>query len=163
MSVSVRTEVVVEATPDRAFRIFTEKGENWWPATHHIGKVPMQNVMMEQRANGRWYEVGTDGSQCDWGRVLVWDPPRRLVLAWQLTKDFQYDKDFMTEVEVNFIRVDDKRTRVALEHRNLERYGGDTQEFAKSISSEGGWPLILNGFAEAAKQGGREAALSVTA
>ena len=163
MSVSVRTEVVVEATPDRAFRIFTEKGENWWPPTHHIGKVPMQSVMMEQRENGRWYEVGTDGSQCDWGRVLVWDPPRRLVLAWQLTKDFQYDKDFMTEVEVNFFRVDDKRTRVALEHRNLERYGKDAEAFAKSISSEGGWPLILNGFAEAAKQGGREAALSVTA
>jgi uncharacterized protein YndB with AHSA1/START domain len=150
MSVSVRTEVVVEAPPERAFRVFTEKAENWWPPDHHIGKVPIQNVMMERRENGRWYEIGTDGSECDWGRVLVWDPPKRLVLAWQLTSQWQYDKDFMTEVEVNFIRVDDKRTRVALEHRNLERFGKDVEEFKKAIMSEGGWPLILNGFASAA-------------
>ena len=82
--------------------------------------------------------------------MLVWDPPKRLVLAWQLTSQWQYDKDFMTEVEVNFIRVDDKRTRVALEHRNLERFGKDVEEFKKAIMSEGGWPLILNGFASAA-------------
>ncbi len=151
MSVSVRTEVVVEATPDRAFRVFTEKAENWWPATHHIGKAPMQSVMMERRENGRWYEVGTDGSQCDWGRVLVWDPPRRLVLAWQLTSQWQFDKDFITEVEINFTPVDKTRTRVALEHRNLERFGMDEEAVRKSIGSPDGWPGMLERFAAAAE------------
>ncbi|MDQ6799363.1 MAG: SRPBCC family protein [Acidobacteriota bacterium] len=151
MSVSVRTEVVVEATPDRAFRVFTEKAENWWPPDHHIGKAPLETVMMERRENGRWYEVGTDGSQCDWGRVLVWDPPRRLVLAWQLTSQWQFDSEFVTEVEVNFTPVDKTRTRVAREHRNLERFGMDEETVRKSIESLDGWPGILKRFAAAAE------------
>ena len=151
MSLSVRTEVVVEATPDRAFRVFTEKAENWWPPDHHIGKAPLKNVMMERRENGRWYEVGTDGSQCDWGRVLVWDQPKRLVLAWQLTSQWQFDKEFVTEVEVNFTPVDKTRTRVALEHRNLERFGMAEEAVRKSIESPDGWPGIIKRFAAAAE------------
>ena len=147
---SVRSEVIVEAPADRAFRVFTEKMETWWPASHHIAKVPFKNIVLERRANGRWAEVGTDGSECDWGRVLVWDPPKRLVLGWQLTADWQYDANFVTEVEINFTPMDAGKTRVALEHRNLERFGKNEEAFAKSISSEGGWPLILNSFAAVA-------------
>ena len=82
---SIRSEVVVEAPADRAFRVFTEKMETWWPASHHIGKVPFKTIVLDRRANGRWAEIGDDGSECDWGRVLVWDPPKRVVLGWQLT------------------------------------------------------------------------------
>jgi uncharacterized protein YndB with AHSA1/START domain len=149
---SVRSEVVVEAPAERAFRVFTEKMETWWPATHHIAKVPLKNIVVERRANGRWAEIGTDGSECNWGRVLVWDPPKRLVLAWQLTANWQYDENFMTEVEINFTPVDAGKTRVALEHRNLERYGKEMEAVAKSIGSDGGWPLILRQFAEATAQ-----------
>jgi uncharacterized protein YndB with AHSA1/START domain len=107
----------------------------------------MKNVIMDGRENGRWYEVGTDGSQCDWGRVLVWDPPRRLVLAWQLTAEWQFDADFVTEVEINFVPVDNRRTRVALEHRNLERYGVKAAEVRDAIGGDMGWPGILRGYA----------------
>src|SRR2546430_8929056 len=101
MSLSVRTEVVVEATPDRAFRVFTEKAENWWPPDHHIGKAPLKNVTMERRENGRWYEVSTDGSQCDWGRVLVRDPPKRLALARPITPDWAISTEIATIVGIN--------------------------------------------------------------
>jgi uncharacterized protein YndB with AHSA1/START domain len=149
---SVRSEVVVEAPADRAFRVFTEKMETWWPASHHIGKVPFRTIVLDRRANGRWAEIGDDGSECDWGRVLVWDPPKRVVLGWQLTADWHYDANFVTEVEINFTPMDAGKTRVALEHRNLERFGKNAEAFAKSISSEGGWPLILNSFAAIAAE-----------
>ncbi len=82
--------------------------------------------------------------------MLVWDPPRRLVLAWQLTSQWQFDKDFVTEVEINFTPVDKTRTRVALEHRNLERFGMDEEAVRKSIGSPDGWPGMLKRFAAAA-------------
>lgn len=146
---SVRTEVIVEAPPERAFRVFTEKMEAWWPPEHHIGKAPMKAPVMETRAGGRWYEVGTDGSECEWGRVLVWDPPRRLVLAWQLNAEWQFDSSFATEVEINFTPVSEKRTRVALEHRNLERFGVKEEQVRIAIGSPGGWPGTLERFAGA--------------
>jgi len=149
---SVRSEVIVDAPADRAFRVFTEKMDTWWPATHHIGKIAFKDIVLEGKANGRWAEVGTDGSECEWGKVLVWDPPRRLVLGWQLTAEFQYDASFMTEVEVSFTPMGAAKTRVLLEHRNLERYGAKEEPVRKSIGSEGGWPAILRKFAEAASQ-----------
>ncbi|PYQ48287.1 MAG: ATPase [Acidobacteria bacterium] len=147
---SVRREVIVEAAADRAFRVFTEKMDTWWPPEHHIGKIPMKNIVLDRRNNGDWYEVGTDGSRCDWGRVLIWDPPRRVVLTWQLTAEWQYDKAFITEVEINFTPLAEGRTRVALEHRNLERYGAKEADIIKSVGSEGGWTLTLQRFAAAA-------------
>lgn len=147
---SVRSEVVVEAPADRAFRVFTEKMDTWWPASHHVGKAEMKSIILDRRANGRWAEVGTDSSECDWGRVLVWDPPKRLVLGWQVTANWQFDANFVTEVEINFTPIDAGKTRVALEHRNLERFGAAEEQFRKSIGSDGGWPMILGRFATAA-------------
>ena len=85
-------------------------------------KSPLEGRVVEPRAGGRWYELGEDGSECDWGKVLVWEPPARVVFAWQLTADWKYNSDFVTEVEVRFI-PEGWATRVELEHRNLERYG----------------------------------------
>jgi len=150
---SVRSEVVVEAPADRAFRVFTEKMEAWWPATHHIGKAEMKSIILDGQTNGRWAEAGVDGSECDWGRVLVWDPPRRLVLAWQLTAEWKFDPNFVTEVEINFTPIGAGKTRVALEHRNLERFGATEEQVIKSVGSDGGWPMILGQFAnEASRQ-----------
>ena len=147
---SVRTEVVVEAPADRAFRVFTEKMETWWPASHHIGKSELKSIVLERRANGRWAEIGVDGAECNWGRVLVWDPPKRLVLAWQLTSTWQFDEAFVTEVEVSFTPMGAGKTRVELEHRNLERFGMDEEAIRKSVGSDGGWPMILRRYADAA-------------
>lgn len=147
----VRKEIVVEATPERAFRIFTDNGK-WWPRSHHIGKADLDDAIIEPRAGGRWYERGVDGSECDWGRVLVWDPPKRLVLAWQLTAQWQFDPNFVTEVEVRFIPIAPGQTRVELEHRDLERYGAGVEELRKSVDSPGGWQGILEEYAKAVQE-----------
>lgn len=152
MSSSLQKQVVVEAPPERAFRVFTEKFDSWWPRGHHIGKSDMKTAIMESRANGRWYEVGVDGSECDWGRVLVWDPPRRLVLAWQLNGKWEYDPSLVTEVEVTFTPVGAASTRVVLEHRNLERFGELEQQVRKSIDSPEGWGGLLQLYAKAAQE-----------
>jgi uncharacterized protein YndB with AHSA1/START domain len=149
---SLLKELLVEAPQERAFRVFTERFDAWWPREHHIGKAAMKQAVMEGRAGGRWYELGEDGSRCEWGKVLVWDPPRRLVLAWQINGQWQYDAAFETEVEVRFTPEGPRRTRVALEHRNLERFGEAAEQMKQSFSADGGWSSLLTLFARAAEQ-----------
>ena len=146
----VRKSVVVTTSPEQAFRVFTEGIDRWWPSEHNIGTSPLKRAILEPRSGGRWYAVCEDGSECDTGKVLTWDPPRRLVLAWQITAQWKYDPSFLTEVEVSFTPEGPKRTRVDLEHRNLERYGAEAIELRKSIDSPGGWGQMLETFAVAA-------------
>jgi uncharacterized protein YndB with AHSA1/START domain len=114
---SVRKELTIKASQARAFRTFTELIDEWWPRSHHIGKVELKKAVLEPRQGGRWYEIGVDGSECNWGRVLVWDPPARLILAWQINADWQYDPNLVTEVEVNFVQEGPNLTRFTLEPR----------------------------------------------
>src|SRR5215813_8293748 len=104
---------------------------------------------MEARAGGRWDERGRGGKECEWGRVLVWEPAARLVLSWQLNAQWKFDPDLLTEVEVRFIAEGERLTRVEFEHRGLESYGDQAEAVRKSISSPGGWPGILGGYAAA--------------
>ena len=146
----VRKEIVVEAPIERAFRVFTDRFDAWWPRDHHILEAPLAKAVMEPRAGGRWYEVATDGSQCDWGKVLVWDPPKRLLLSWQLTSQWKYDPDFVTELEIRFIPIGEMQTRVELEHRNMERYGDQAVAMREALDSPGGWITHLTLFAKEA-------------
>jgi uncharacterized protein YndB with AHSA1/START domain len=146
----VRKEIVVEAPVERAFRVFTERFDAWWPRDHHILQAPLAKAVMESGVGGRWYEVGTDGSQCDWGKVLVWDPPKRLVLAWQLNGDWNYDPDLVTELEIRFTPLGDMKTRVELEHRNLERIGEKAAPTRAALDSGEGWITHLTLFAKEA-------------
>jgi uncharacterized protein YndB with AHSA1/START domain len=139
----VRKQVMVEASQERAFQVFTAGIDRWWPRQHHIGQSPLKRSVIEPRAGGRWYAECVDGSECDTGRVLTWDPPSRLVLAWQITTEWKFDPDFLTEVEVTFTAEGPRRTRVELEHRNLERFGAGADELRKEIDAAGGWSLIL--------------------
>jgi uncharacterized protein YndB with AHSA1/START domain len=150
---SVRKELVVEAPQERAFRVFTEGINRWWPRAHHIGKAELKEAVIEPRTGGRWYERGVDGSECLWGKVLVYEPPRRLVLAWQINAQWQYDEAFSTEVEVRFTSEGPKRTRVELEHRDLERFGAQQEQIRKAFESGGGWSDILAEFQKVAAQG----------
>lgn len=145
---SVRKSVVVSAPPQRAFDTFVEAISRWWPPSHHIGKAALKAVVIEPRVGGRWYEVGDDGTQCDWGKVLAWEPPARLLLGWQLDASFRYDPGLLTEVEVRFTPAGDG-TRVDLEHRHLDRFGADMQKMSASFGGANGWQGILAGFAEA--------------
>jgi uncharacterized protein YndB with AHSA1/START domain len=150
-AMSVTKTVLVEAPQAHAFAVFTERHGTWWPlATHHIGKAAAETAIMEPRVGGRWFERGVDGSECDWGHVLVWEPPDRLVLAWELTADWQYDPSFRTEVEVRFVAVGPHSTRVELEHRHLERYAEKADSMRAGLDSEGGWGSLLKLFAAAA-------------
>ena len=121
---SVEKSVTVRAAPSVAWQVFTEGIGSWWPlATHKIGKAKAVDAVIEPRVGGRWYERGDDGSTCDWGCVLVWEPPSRLVLSWDVNADWQHDPTLKSEVEVRFIAEGRDATRVKLEHRHLDRYG----------------------------------------
>ena len=149
-TLAVHRSVVVEAPPDRAFATFTDGFATWWPMeSHHTGPVDAETAVIEPREGGRWYERGVDGSEEDWGRVLVWEPPSRLVLAWQLSSEFRYDPSFLTEVEVRFT-PEDGGTRVELEHRGFERLGEGAEALRAPVDSEGGWTGLLARYADAA-------------
>jgi uncharacterized protein YndB with AHSA1/START domain len=149
---SVRKVVTVQAPPAVAWRVFTEQMATWWPlATYKIGKANAVDAVIEPVVGGRWYERGDDGSTCEWGRVLSWEPPSRLLLSWQISADWQHDPTLQTEVEVRFIAEGKDATRVELEHRHLDRYGARRDEMRGIFGSEGGWSGLLASFARAAE------------
>jgi len=148
----VRKSVVVQAPPARAFEVFTARIGDWWPRSHHIGQSEPQTFIIEPRAGGRWFERGVDGAECDIGHVLAWEPPHRLVLAWQLSADFKFVPDLVTEVELRFTSEGERATRVDLEHRNLERYGALADQVREAVGSSGGWSAVLERYAGAAGQ-----------
>jgi uncharacterized protein YndB with AHSA1/START domain len=148
----VRKVVSVKAPQEVAWRVFTEKMSAWWPlATHKIGKAKAVDAVIEPCVGGRWYERGDDGSTCEWGRVLAWEPPSRLVLSWEISADWRHDPNLKTEVEVRFIPEGKNATRVELEHRNLDRYEARRDEMRGIFDSEGGWKGLLASFARTAK------------
>jgi len=143
----IRKTIVVAASAERAFQVFTEEMSTWWPlSTSHIGKVDAKSAVIEPFVGGRWFERGVDGSECDWGRVRTWDPPRRLVLSWEISSDFQYDPSIQTEVEVRFT-PEGTSTRVDLEHRLLHYYGDKAGKMRGIFDSEQGWMRMLGAFA----------------
>jgi hypothetical protein len=151
----VKRSVVVKTNAERAFNIFTEGFDSWWPRSHHIGKSPMKKAIVEGRVGGRCYTEQEDGTECPWGQILVWEPPRRFVMAWQITHEWGYQPDVAksSEVEVRFTPLDDGTTRVDLEHRNFERMGPGGSTMAVGVGGEGGWGTLLNGFAERVENG----------
>ena len=145
----VRKELRVRAGRERAFDTFAKMGA-WWMKGHSV-IAPLQqteqaDVVIEPRAGGRWYEIGANGNEYDWGKVIVWDPPRRLVLCWQLGPNFEYDADLETTVEVLFVE-DGEFTNVSFEHRDLERFGDGAGPLRDSM--DGGWGELLEGFRKA--------------
>ena len=145
---SVRKMINVQAPPAVAWRVFTEQMATWWPlAVYKIGKAAAVDAIIEPRVGGRWYERGDDGSTCDWGSVLSWEPPSRLVLSWDINADWQFDPHLKTEIEVRFIAVGQDATRVELEHRRLDRYGARRDEMRRIFDTEGDWGRLLAAFA----------------
>jgi uncharacterized protein YndB with AHSA1/START domain len=147
---AIQGKVTVNAPIERAFRIFTESFTTWWPADYHIGEADMAEAIIEPREGGRWYERGVDGSECDWGHVLAWQPPHRLVVTWQINGQWQYDPDpeHASEIEVRFTPDGSDQTTVELEHRLLHRLVGG-EAIRDSISGGGGWSALLAQYAKA--------------
>jgi uncharacterized protein YndB with AHSA1/START domain len=147
---TVRKTVTVAASQERAFEVYTARFGSWWPKEHHIGAADMATCAFEPKVGGRWYETGVDGSECDWGRVLVWDPPHRVVHTWQLQGDWQYDPDpaKASEVEIRFVAEGPNRTRVELEHRLFERHGEGAESVRTGVSSPKGYDYCLAAFVD---------------
>jgi uncharacterized protein YndB with AHSA1/START domain len=141
----IRKSVTVKAAPARAFTLFTRDIARWWEKGRTIGAKPHVDIVFEPRAGGRWYERDEDGAECDWGEVLAWEPPSRLLLGWRLNSRFEFDPNLLTEVELTFVAAKGGGTVVTLEHRNLERFGDAAQRVAEQIGS--GWPRHLAEFA----------------
>jgi uncharacterized protein YndB with AHSA1/START domain len=145
---AVRREITVDASPEKAFRVFTERFDTWWPRSHSIAQPEMQEAVLEQRQGGRWYERGVDGSTCDWGEVLTWDPPHRLVLSWHIGGDWTYDPERFSEIDVSFTPAGEG-TRVQLEHRHFERHGATADALREAVGGDGGWNGLLKRYEEA--------------
>ena len=146
---SVRTEIVVNAAAERAFRLFTEKFDRIKPREHNMLGVDIAESVFEPKAGGRVYDRGVDGTECQWGRVLAYEPPDRLLFSWDISPSWQVETDLSrtSEVEVRFVAEGADSTRVVLEHRHFERHGDGWESVREGVDSEGGWPLYLQRYA----------------
>jgi uncharacterized protein YndB with AHSA1/START domain len=147
---SVRHEVVVEAAIERAFSVFTSDFGAFKPREHNMLGVDIAETIFEPHVGGRLYDRGVDGSECGWARVLAYEAPDRVVISWDITPQWQIETDpgKTSEVEVRFIAETQERTRVVLEHRNLDRHLDGWEAVREGVDSEGGWPLYLRRYAD---------------
>jgi len=141
----IRRTIEVAVPPERAFALFTGRMHDWWPIGHSISDDPRIDIQMEGHANGWWGQIGERGTRTQWGKVLAWEPPERLLLAWQIDAQWQYDPDLVTELELTFTPVA-TNTLVTLEHRNLERFGESAEKMAEQLRN--GWPGVVQHYAD---------------
>jgi uncharacterized protein YndB with AHSA1/START domain len=148
-SSTVTSSIVVEAPVERAFKVFTEDFDRVKPREHNMLPVPIEETVFEPRAGGRVYDRGVDGTEYQWARVLAYEPPDRVVFSWDISPSWQLETDLdrASEVEVRFIAETPERTRVQLEHRNLDRHLEGWESLRDGVGGEGGWPLYLQRYA----------------
>jgi uncharacterized protein YndB with AHSA1/START domain len=153
---SVHRAIVVEAPIERAFRVFTEDFDRVKPREHNMLEVEIAETVFEPHVGGRVYDRGVDGSECQWARVLAFEPPNRVVFSWDISPQWQLESDLerTSEVEVRFIAESAERTRVELEHRNLDRHGEGWEGERDAVGGGGGWPLYLRRFGELVAEAG---------
>ena len=146
----VRAQVIVEAPIERAFQVFTEGIGSWLPPEYNILAAELAQRVFELRVGGHVYDRGVDSTECHWARVLAYEPPKRVVISWDISPQWQVETKLekTSEVEVRFISEAPERTHVELEHRYLERHGEGWEQTRDAVGSEGGWPGCLRSFAE---------------
>ena len=146
---TVRRHIVVNAPIGEAFRVFTERFGDFKPREHNMLQAAIAETVFEPRVGGNIYDRAVDGSECRWARILVFDPPDRVVFSWDISPRGQIETnpDLTSEVEVRFFAETPERTRVELEHRNLDRHGSGWEFVREGVDSEGGWPLYLQRYA----------------
>ena len=146
---SVSTEIVVDAPREHAFRVFTEGIGTWWDDDKHILQAPLAEMVFEPYVGGGIIDRGTDGSECRWARILAYEPPARVCFSWDINTSWQIETDpaRTSEIEVCFIAESAERTRVELEHRNLDRHGPGWEQMRDAVGSPDGWGIGLARFA----------------
>lgn len=150
----IRKSVVVNAAVDRAFALFVDRFDAIKPREHNLLAVPVARTVFEPRVGGHIYDVGVDGSRCEWARVLAYDPPARVIFSWDIGPTWRIESDprRTSEVEVRFIAEGADRTRVELEHRHLERHGEGWRSVADGVGGDAGWLLYLDRFFDVVAQ-----------
>jgi uncharacterized protein YndB with AHSA1/START domain len=145
----IRHQVVVDAPIERAFQVFTERFGDFKPREHNILGAPLAETVFEPRVGGHIFDRATDGSECHWARILVYEPPNRVVFSWDISPQWQLetDPDLTSEVEVRFVAESDTRTQVQLEHRHIDRHGPGWQGVTQGVGGDEGWPLYLARYA----------------
>src|SRR5438067_8521233 len=146
---TVHASIVVDAPLERAFEVFTHDFGKFKPAEHNMLGVEIAETVFEPRVGGHLYDRGVDGSECHWARVLTYEPPHRVVLTWDISPQWQIesDPDRTSEWEVRFVAENPTRTRVEIEHRNLDRHGEGWEAVRDGVGHDQGWPLYLSRFA----------------
>ena len=158
----VRKQIVVEAPIERAFTAFTERFGDFKPAEHNLLSVPIAETVFEPRAGGHIVDRGSDGTECRWARVLVYEPPQRVVFSWDIGPTWQVETEpgRTSEVEVRFTAETPERTRVELEHRHLDRHGPSWEAVADGVGHDQGWLLYLSRYADLLMQNSQPADLA---
>jgi uncharacterized protein YndB with AHSA1/START domain len=148
-STTVQREIVVEAPIELAFRVFTDRFGDFKPPEHNLLGVAIAETRFEPRVGGHIYDRGTDGTECRWARILAYEPPDRVVFSWDISPRWQLEPepDNTSEVEVRFIAESPDRTRVELEHRNIDRHGAGWESLSDGVAGGEGWPLYLDRYA----------------
>jgi uncharacterized protein YndB with AHSA1/START domain len=146
---TVRRQVLVNAPISEAFKVFTERFGDFKPREHNLLRVPIAVTVFEPRVGGHIYDRAVDGSECRWARILVFEPPDRVVFSWDISPRWQIETnpDLTSEVEVRFLAETARRTRVELEHRHLDRHGAGWESVRDGVDNEAGWPLYLQRYA----------------
>lgn len=149
MTTVVRRQVVVAAPLEKAFATFTERFGDVKPREHNLLAAPIAETVFEPRVGGHIYDRATDGTECRWARVLAYEPPNRVVFSWDIGPTWQLETspENASEVEVSFTAEGPDRTRVELEHRNLDRHGPGWESVRDGIAHDEGWPLYLDRYA----------------
>ena len=151
----VRRQITVRAPIERAFAVFTERFGDFKPPEHNLLKAPIAETVFEPRVGGHIYDRATDGSECRWARILAYEPPDRVVFSWDIgpTWQIETEPENTSEVEVRFIAEAPGRTRVELEHRDIDRHGPGWQAVADGVADDAGWALYLSRYAALYSEG----------
>jgi uncharacterized protein YndB with AHSA1/START domain len=146
---TVRRQIVVDAAIARAFSVFTERFGDFKPPDHNLLSAPLAETVFEPWVGGNIFDRAVDGTECRWARILVYEPPVRVVFSWDISPEWSLVTDlYMTsEVEVRFYEEAPQRTRVELEHRALERHGPNWEVVARGVDGDEGWPFYLARYA----------------
>jgi len=147
----VSKTLLVNCSREHAFRVFTQRMGSWWPPTHHVGLLPFNDILIEPRAGGRWYEINANGEEGAWGQVVAWDPPRELVLSWHLDTKFEYVADIerASRLEIRFFENGADQTRIEFAHRHIERHGEGYQGLRDQLDN--GWVGVFAEFVKLAE------------
>jgi uncharacterized protein YndB with AHSA1/START domain len=146
---AVQKQIVVEAPVERAFAVFTDRFGDFKPREHNLLTSPIARTVFEPRVGGHIVDIAEDGSECRWARVLAYEPHDRVVFSWDIGPDWRLvvDPENASEVEVRFIAETPNRTRIELEHRNIDRHGPGWEAVRDGIAADGGWRLYLDRYA----------------